>query len=101
MITYLLCSCGKRFSKYEREHKRSLRLKKQEYCSLKCSGKFRENPFKGKGRHQRDEFSDFRYYERKARFRNKNSTITLQELKAQWEKQKGKCAYLKIKLEHT
>ena len=53
---------------------------------------------------QLDEFSDFRYYERKARARSKNrpncrdSSLTLPQIKEQWDRQKGLCRYSGIPL---
>ncbi len=52
---------------------------------------------------RRDEFSEFRYYERKARARlfhnnREGGDVTLEQIKAQWDAQNGKCAYTGIAL---
>lgn len=46
-----------------------------------------------------DEFSQFRYHLRKAKSRNEEFKLTLQDLKDVWDKQGGICPYTGIKLE--
>jgi len=49
---------------------------------------------------RRDEFSDFREHLRRASRRNKSFDLSLQDLKDQWDKQKGLCVYSKVQLIH-
>lgn len=42
---------------------------------------------------RKDEFSPFRWHLRNAARRTKECTITLDDLKKQWEKQEGRCPY--------
>lgn len=104
-------TCGKLFRRYIGEHNRSLKLGRAEYCSRTCQGDACENlgAFKGKGHvdclradNRRDEYTGFRYYLRKAKDRIPESNITLADIKLQWERQQGRCAYtqLPITLKH-
>lgn len=109
----LVCEeCGSEFKRVTGEYNRNLRIGRGIFCSLQCAGKSNVGNF-GDNRNtdtshldpanQRDEFSDFRYYERKARARmNKSqcfgSDLTLEQIKFQWDKQQGRCAYTNIPL---
>jgi len=102
----LICPvCGKTFYRRRAEHNRSVKLGREEYCSLTCGGIANQDDLgshKGKGKpawlvagNRLDEFSSFRYYVNKARQRkNKGpSDLTVEFLKELWERQKGKCPY--------
>ncbi len=102
----LVCSeCGNKFNRPLKEHKRSLKLDRKEFCGRVCQGKAGNNLGDFEGRPnpayliagaRRDEFTGFRYYTRKAKARYSESNITLEYLKKLWQAQEGKCAYTKI-----
>ena len=48
-----------------------------------------------------DEFTEFRQHLRYAKRRDKKCNLTLEDLRVQWDKQKGICPYLKIKLDNS
>jgi len=118
MITCICKNCGKNFQKPKNEYNRKIKLGTPFYCSLKCSKsskhyntshldiwrKSEENKdfIKQYSGSQKDEYSIFRETLKKARSRSKNKKrdcdIDLQHLKEVWEKQDGKCPYLKRKL---
>ena len=95
--------CGKVFTRERGEVNRSKRLGRKVYCSRACTGiaNIQNLPPKKVGmknlRRGRvpDEYSPFREYlkltRRRQRERNKISTITLEDLKQQWEDQNGIC----------
>jgi hypothetical protein len=96
-----------RHSKRRRaEHNRSIRLGRRNFCSLSCAGsqswehlkQYEEKNIEKLVEYNKlpsllDEFSPFRKFRNSARKRDKESSITLQDLKSQWEKQKGICPY--------
>lgn len=106
----LVCPvCNVTFDKYIGELNRIRAKKRNCYCGPLCAATVTGNVANfGDKRNtstahldpanRRDEFSEFRYYERKARFRKPGSTITLGQLKEVWERQEGKCAYTGIPL---
>ena len=120
--TELICPiCGKTYLKDKSEQIRNELLDRLSYCSLTCKGKSKKNlihlneykfgspknTFKNcgnnKGGVSLDEFSPFREtlnktYKRGKSHKVKESTLTLQELKDIWEKQKGICPYTGIEL---
>lgn len=49
---------------------------------------------------EKDQFSPFREYLRRAKRRSKEVNITLQDLKSQWERQAGECPYFRVFLHH-
>lgn len=91
------------FDKELRYVKSSEKKGRDHFCSLSCNAAYRcktdkrfthtENLKRGGSK---DEFSDFRFYLRKARTRKKNNNLTLQDIKECWEKQKGLCAFTSI-----
>ncbi len=104
----LVCEiCGTEFERSEREHKRNQKIGRKVYCSRSCSGKgnvlnlpngIMGDTSKLMRGSQKDEFSPFRYHLRKAKSRNKNFNLTLQDLKEIWDRQNGICPYTGIKL---
>lgn len=105
------CNCGIEFKKDLSEFKRNEKIGRKNYCSIKCSaainGKINcaiaskvriERGIIGGGR-KKDEFSIFREYVRRAKRRHNSVNITVQEVKKQWDKQKGICPYTGIELE--
>lgn len=106
--TALLCSnCNIEFQKDRREYDRQIRKGAVRFfCnrSCSCAKGNTEHPEKGnaerlrKYKRQKDEFSPFRYYIRKAKVRKKLVDLTYLDLKTLWSAQSGKCAYTGIKL---
>ena len=108
-ITTTCKTCGCSFEKIKSEFDRGERNGRNHYCSRKCCGKdnISRNLKKwvGKGdasrlksNNRRDEFTGFRDFLRRARNRDKLGDLTLENLKEQWEKQKGICPYSGIEL---
>jgi hypothetical protein len=102
-ITLTCPQCSRQFERERGEHNRNIREGRKAYCSNKCSGKDHANflpdhqkgntaSFKGKTR--ADEYSPYRWHFRNIKRRHKKEcAVTLQDLKEQWEKQKGICPY--------
>jgi hypothetical protein len=100
-------ACGKEFTKPRREFNRSEKLGREHFCCLKCFGQFRGlSNFKDKINtstahlkkgSDRDEFSPFRYHLKRIKTsvkeRNKEFSVTLEDLKLLWENQQGICPY--------
>lgn len=102
----LICeTCGKLFERRIGEHNRSLRLGRKAYCGYSCSSKRPDNISHIKsvqGPHEHllqhkynrlDEYSPFKWHLKNARARKKECSITLIDLKEQWDKQNGICPY--------
>jgi hypothetical protein len=103
--------CGKSFEKSSREVRRSVSLKRRQYCSRSCVGKSSANlahlatvsnkdVSKLNPSNRRDEFTPFREHFRRATRRNKLVTMSLENLKEQWDLQKGICSYSRVSLVH-
>jgi|688.fasta_scaffold587394_2 hypothetical protein len=101
--------CKKIYLKDESEHKRNVKLKRIEYCSIICSKKSDKNVerllqyrnkdlSKLKADNRKDCYSPFREHLRRAKRRDAFSNLTLEHLKEVWEKQNGICPYSKVKL---
>jgi len=109
MKVELICQnpkCKKPFTREAKEHARSVRRNRVECCSRSCAGVLLVGKFGTKVNrdwtklnpgNRRDEFTGLRYYLRKTRERGLEG-ITLSDIKDQWDKQDGKCAYLGIDL---
>lgn len=114
-LTTVICdNCGKEFLRAETEVKRILAKGRHMYCSKKCTceglSKVRkELPYKPASEkmlehlkhicgNQRDEYTPFRYTYRCVKRRFKEVDITMDDLKAVWETQKGICPYTGFKL---
>jgi len=97
--------CHKEFKKPVTEYNRNKKLGRPNYCSRNCSGKANSKNLTSTydisqhAGNSRDEYSDFRYYYRNCHRRDKECTITLQDLKDQWKKQQGICPYTGTKLQ--
>jgi hypothetical protein len=107
--------CHENFERVKSEHNRNQKYGRKIFCSLSCSAKQHniEDPrlgignikyFKGKHGVPLDEFSPFRKFHRSIRARTKThirkkGNITLQDLKDQWELQKGICPFTGWELE--
>ena len=105
------CYCKTIFKKDVSEIKRSLKVGRLNYCSMKCSKSIPSNiehlnKINPKDTthliscNRRDQFSDFREHLRRASRRNKSFDLSLQDLKDQWDKQNGLCVYSKVQLIH-
>jgi hypothetical protein len=103
--------CGKEFDRCAAEVKRSERLGRKHYCSRACCGKdnndhlLRTDEFGNLSPDNKlDQYSPFRDHLKKARMhstkRPKDFSITLEDLKSQWEKQQGRCPYTDWELEN-
>ena len=98
-------TCKKEFLRNKSEINRNKRLKRKNFCSKNCSGKFLiKNIPEHTKRHDhlrkgssRDEYSQYRPFLKICRNRVKDSgrelNLTLQDLKDQWEKQNGICPF--------
>ena len=103
--------CGIEFDKVSSEVKRNKKLGRNNYCSIQCSintngksnlvyaNKKRIELGINNGGFRGDEFTPFREFLRRAKRRNKLGDLTLQNIKEQWEYQKGVCPYTGLKLE--
>jgi len=107
--------CGKNFTRRLAEHTRNLKKNRKVFCSLHCMGLAntpRILPYKGQNNknlviRKIDDLSPFRCHlhninthccRPKIKTKTKNCSITLQDLKEQWNKQKGICPYTGWKL---
>lgn len=114
MTTNVKChECKTEFAKPLKEHKRSKKLGRPEFCSRSCSASSRNKNWpkeerlkhcyqiKRHSNNRHDEYSSFRYFIIKSRDRQRRSkygasTIDVNYLKNLWEAQSGKCAYTGI-----
>jgi hypothetical protein len=100
--------CGKSFMKDVSEVKRNQKRGSKNYCSLSCSGKDKHeqlliycgNPQNFKGVVRSDKYTGIRDHLRRAKNRNHEVTITLDDLLEQWILQDGICVYTGVKLIH-
>jgi hypothetical protein len=106
-------ACSQEFTKSLAEFKRSENLGRQHFCCLKCfaqckgirnfKDKINTNTEHLQKGSERDELSPFRYYlkiiKKSSIQRNKEYSVTLEELKFLWEQQQGICPYTGWKLE--
>jgi len=103
------CICGyckKEFEKPLSEIKRNQKLNRQNFCSRTCTGMNNIKNFgDGKNKYdiskhgrKKDEYTNFRYYFRNLKRRNKQIDVTLQDLKELWEKQGGICTFSSVNL---
>jgi hypothetical protein len=114
-VSCICKNCKKEFQKIKCEYNRKIKLGTPFFCSLKCSNSFdtshldiwrksekNKNFIRQYSGSEKDEYSSFRETLKKVRSRSKNKNrecdIDLRYLKEVWEKQKGKCPYLKRKL---
>jgi len=100
-------NCGIEFEKPVSEIKRNKRLNRPNFCSRTCVGKnnIKNLPTNNENydisKHSgnnKDGFTKFRYHFRNVKKRDKDVSISLEDLKDIWDRQDGICPYLKIKL---
>jgi hypothetical protein len=105
----LICDqCKSYYNKDAREYRRQIRNGvTNQFCSRSCAATHRNltldlgNRMKKNlliGNAMRDEYTDFRYYVRKARARDSKMDLDLPYIKDLWEKQGGRCAFTGIPL---
>lgn len=113
-VVEVVCEvCDKKFEKPLNEYNRSKKVGRGFFCSRSCSGKkFNSHLDRYKGKNnghldsfnRRDEYTPFRPLFTRSRNKARNATkprefsVTLQDLKDQWEKQEGYCEYTDLKL---
>jgi len=100
--------CSKEFERKNSEIKRSKKKERKTFCSRSCSGKHHINNIPEDTRKSnvvflrrgscRDKYSPFRFFLKVCRLRVQQKpdlqlNLSLQDLKDQWEKQKGICPY--------
>ncbi len=100
-------NCGVEFEKPNSEINRNNRLGRPNFCSRSCVGNNNaKNLLNVKERYditqhsdnRKDGYSKFRYHLRNISKRKHEVTVTLDDLKDQWDKQSGVCPYTGIKL---
>jgi len=103
----LVCEvCGVNFLRHKSEVERNRLAGRRAFCSRKCSGtacitNFGDKVNRGVGHlnpgNKGDEYSPFRVFmcRIRARMRDKGRecSVTVEDLKEQWERQNGKCPY--------
>jgi hypothetical protein len=105
----VICNnCNIEFEKPLSEINRNLDKDRPNYCSRSCvakkHGKEKQSKIKNPydisihAKNKINELTPFKYTFRSVKRRFKDYNITLQDLKEQWEKQKGICPYSKIEL---
>lgn len=101
--------CKAAFRKDETEFKRNIRLSRKNFCSLSCAGQVNHLNLPSynlntsyaisiHANNKKDNYSGFREHLRRCRRRNQEVDITLEDLKIQWEAQKGTCPYTGLQL---
>ncbi len=97
--------CKQEFEKRAAEVRRSEQIGRPHYCSLRCSGLANRHQLpvssyaiQKHAANKADEYTGFREHLRRCRKRDQEVNITLSDLKAQWEKQEGRCPYTGLQL---
>ena len=100
--------CGKKEYKPISEYNRNLSKNRKNFCSRSCSVKYSNHirvdfeNFYDISKHSgnlRDSDTPFRYTYRNCKKRYKDFNLSIEDLKNQWELQKGICPYSKISLD--
>lgn len=99
--------CSTQFEKPLSEIKRNEKLNRPNFCSRTCVGKHNVKNF-GENRSSYDisqhsnnrmnEYTKFKYHFRNIKKRDKEIDITIEDLKEQWDIQKGICVFTGIQL---
>ena len=105
-------NCNVEFEKPLTEIKRSEKIGRKHFCNRACAGKYNLKNFGDKrfdydisqhSGNRKDIYTKFKYHFRNIIKRNKTRdieiSITIDDLKEQWEKQNGICEFTGIKLE--
>lgn len=101
-------TCGLEFERCKSEHNRNVKKNSRTFCSRKCCGVGTLNNIPKESKKwdhlakvsNADEFSPFRWHMRNIKRRSKVCTVTLNDIKEQWESQKGICPYTGWKLKN-
>ena len=111
ILTTCKCdNCGTEFQKPLSEYTRNQKLGRHNFCSRSCAGKFRQSlnipltqaqldnqrAISKHSGNRKDMYTPFRETLHRTKRRFKEVNITLQDLKEQWEKQNGRCAYTNL-----
>lgn len=95
-------NCGVEFDKLQKEIVRNEKLGRNNYCSRKCVGLYNSAHMSYHAGNRRDEFTHFRYHFRNVKKRELSKgievTVTLEDLRNQWDKQNGVCPFTGLKL---
>ena len=110
MLVTLVCHwCGKNFQRYKGNADYRAKHGMRTFCSLQCSGLATTKRYKPpKGQIQPhladinspDVYSPFRNFMRHIKRSKKGYNVTINDLKAQWDKQQGICPFTGWKLEN-
>ena len=98
--------CNKLFMKDGSEVRRNKKRNADNYCSLSCSSSVNHKQLHSgnfeylKGVTKSDKYTGLREHLRRARYRNQEVNIMLDDLLEQWTKQDGVCPYTGVKLIH-
>jgi hypothetical protein len=106
LIAYKCDNCSNEAKKPLSEYNRNIKLSRKNYCCRKCAAEGSGNLLKGGSTYdisqhsinKRDEYTPFRSYLRKCNRRFKEVSITIEDVKKQWELQDGICPYSGVKL---
>lgn len=106
--TVICYQCNNSFDKPVSDIKRNLKIGRQNFCSRNCSVKYAhivghyknsyKTSYKNLPKKLRDELSPFRRLLGTCNRRFNDFTLTLIDVKNQWEKQNGVCPYTGIQL---
>lgn len=102
-------NCGVEFEKPQSEITRNEKLGRNNFCSRHCVGVFNTKNINNAEAYEirkhagnkRDDLTPFRYHYRNIKNRSYKMkvTVTLEDLKKQWEKQEGICPFTGIDLD--
>src|SRR5690606_10505851 len=107
LISVKCDNCNNTFEKPKSEFERNNKLGRRNFCSRSCLGRSNYKNFGEKistydisahSSNRRDELTPFRYIYSSCKRRFKDFNITLEDLKDQWNLQKGICPYTLISL---
>lgn len=101
-------NCNKLFMKDGSEVRRNKKRGANNYCSQSCSSIINHEQLKSGvenskyliGITKADKYTGLREHLRRAKYRNQEFNLTLDDLLDQWNKQNGLCAYTGVKLIH-
>jgi len=100
-------NCGIEFQKPQSEINRNQKLSRKNFCSRTCVGKNNTKnlpknidgyKISTHSANKKDEYTPFRYHYRNIKKRDKDVTISLEDMRKVWERQNGICPFLNIEL---
>jgi hypothetical protein len=100
-------NCGIEFEKPLTEIRRNEKLNRPNFCSRTCVGKNNSKNFGDKksnydisqhSNNRSDKYTKFKYHYRSILSRNKEVTVTVDDLKYVWDKQEGICEFSGVQL---